>query len=232
MVIAQFPHMAQIASLLLRKQANQCRNIQSLVNLAFHTFQHFPFTAWQLRPIQVQMEITQLLQLLALMSPRTILEIGTAQGGTLFLFTRVTNPDGVIISVDLPHGLFGGGYPSWKLPFYQSFAVHQQHLHLLRANSHSTSTLHTIQTLLQDQPLDFLFIDGDHTYEGVKTDFAMYSPLVTPGGIIAFHDIVSGPEEKVSGVPKFWQELKQHLPHQELVADWQQSGKGIGVLYD
>jgi hypothetical protein len=48
-----------------------------------------------------------------------------------------------------------------------------------------------------------LFIDGDHTYEGVRRDFEMYSPLVRKGGIIAFHDIYPGPEESVGGVPKF-----------------------------
>lgn len=37
-------------------------------------------------------------------------------------------------------------------------------------------------------PYDLLFIDADHTYEGVARDFTRYSPLVSPGGIIAFHD--------------------------------------------
>jgi len=50
---------------------------------------------------------------------------------------------------------------------------------------------------LNGEPLDFLFIDGDHTYEGVKRDFEMYSPLVRNGGIIAFHDIVKHPPETV-----------------------------------
>jgi predicted O-methyltransferase YrrM len=45
-------------------------------------------------------------------------------------------------------------------------------------------------TLLKGSEGDFLFIDGDHTYQGVKQDFQMYSPLVKKGGIVAFHDIV------------------------------------------
>lgn len=36
--------------------------------------------------------------------------------------------------------------------------------------------------------IDFLFIDGDHSYEGVKKDFDLYLPLMNKGGIIAFHD--------------------------------------------
>lgn len=78
--------------------------------------------------------------------------------------------------------------------------------------------------------LDFLFIDGDHTYEGVKTDFEMYHKLVSKNGIIAFHDIVSGPQENVGGVSKFWNEIKNNFKHIELVKNWKQGGYGIGVL--
>lgn len=35
---------------------------------------------------------------------------------------------------------------------------------------------------------DLLFIDADHTYEGVKADHERYAPLVASGGIVAFHD--------------------------------------------
>jgi hypothetical protein len=33
-----------------------------------------------------------------------------------------------------------------------------------------------------------LWIDGDHTYKGVKADFDSWSPFVIPGGVVAFHD--------------------------------------------
>jgi hypothetical protein len=34
----------------------------------------------------------------------------------------------------------------------------------------------------------FIFIDGDHTYEGVRQDIIDYFPLLAPGGIMVFHD--------------------------------------------
>lgn len=34
----------------------------------------------------------------------------------------------------------------------------------------------------------FLWIDGDHTYKGAKTDFDLFSPFLEDGAIIAFHD--------------------------------------------
>jgi len=40
----------------------------------------------------------------------------------------------------------------------------------------------------QDIQIDFLFIDGDHSYEGVKSDFELYSNLLSPKGIIVLHD--------------------------------------------
>lgn len=40
----------------------------------------------------------------------------------------------------------------------------------------------------QDIKIDFLFIDGDHSYEGVKTDFELYSKLLVDNGIIVIHD--------------------------------------------
>ena len=82
--------------------------------------------------------------------------------------------------------------------------------------------------------MGFLFIDGDHTYEGVKKDFEMYAPLCRKGGIIAFHDIVPGPLENVGGVPEFWNEIKGKYKHKELVRNsqqGQQGGYGIGILY-
>lgn len=41
------------------------------------------------------------------------------------------------------------------------------------------------------RPIDFLFIDGDHSPEGVRYDWETFEPLVKVNGIIAFHDILN-----------------------------------------
>lgn len=74
-------------------------------------------------------------------------------------------------------------------------------------------------------------MDGDHTYEGVRKDFQMYSPLVRKGGLIAFHDVCRGPPVDVGDVNKFWNEIKDSYVHQEIIDDYDQKGFGIGVLY-
>lgn len=40
----------------------------------------------------------------------------------------------------------------------------------------------------QNIKIDFLHIDADHSYEGVKKDFELYSQIMNPGGIISLHD--------------------------------------------
>jgi len=41
---------------------------------------------------------------------------------------------------------------------------------------------------LHDIKIDILFIDGDHTYEGVKKDFELYSTILSKNGIVIIHD--------------------------------------------
>jgi len=98
-------------------RANRCNSLEDYVNLAFSPSKFFPYPWISISPAQVKEEIMELLKILARYKPRTILEIGTAYGGSLFLFTRVANSDARIISIDLPGGQFGGGYPEWKFPY-------------------------------------------------------------------------------------------------------------------
>jgi hypothetical protein len=39
-----------------------------------------------------------------------------------------------------------------------------------------------------DKSIDFIFIDGDHTYDGVKKDLAAWYPKMKIGGVFAGHD--------------------------------------------
>ena len=93
----------------LKREANRCKSVENHVGLAFNIFDAFPFKRWRIRPGQVKEEIMELLKILVKHRPKFMLEIGTAGGGTLFLFTRIATSDATLLSVDLPGGPFGGG---------------------------------------------------------------------------------------------------------------------------
>lgn len=185
---------------------------------------------FHIAPLQIRQEITALLDLLRRDPPRRVLEIGTASGGTLFLLTRVSDAEAVLVSMDLPWGS-GGGYPPWREDLYSRFARPLQQVRLVQGDSHRQESLKRAREALTGDPVDFLLIDGDHSYDGALRDWEMYSPLVRPGGLIAFHDIVPGPAKLVGGVPELWSELRERYEHRELVADWEQGGCGLGLIW-
>jgi predicted O-methyltransferase YrrM len=215
------------------------KSIFNLPNYNLDTFIEFSYS-WnalgiQIKPVQIKEEIKELLVMLAKIKPKFILEIGTAYGGTLFLFSRVADTNAIIISIDLPYG-----YPKWKEKLYKLFGDFNKKIYLIKGDSHSEETLLKVKEILNNNQLDFLFIDGDHSYEGVKKDFEMYSPLVRKGGIIAFHDIIPdyytryGIEGKVKAgeVYLFWEKLKKNYKYLELVKNYKQEGYGIGVIFN
>ena len=161
------------------------------------------------RAIQQHDEIVSLLRFLEKKPPRSVCEIGTAFGGTLFLLTKVCRSDALLISVDM-------GLPLERSLTYLQFATSRQRIVSIRKDSRAPETIQQVRTTLRGRPLDLLFIDGDHEYEAVKSDFANYGPLVCPGGLIVFHDIVRDFRTRygkptshyTGGVPMFWQEIK------------------------
>ncbi len=186
----------------------------------------------RLAPTQVRSEIRALLEELERERPRTVLEIGTFGGGTTFLFARVAAPDALLVTIDADGGPGAGlgRLAPLALVCRATAAPGQRVVPLLRFDSHRAETLATVRRTLAGRPLDFLFIDGDHSADGVRADVALYLPLLRPGGIAAFHDIVDGPPEAVGGVPEVWGELREQHPSHELVESWGQGGLGIGVL--
>ena len=217
---------ARQAGRTLRKSAANVTNRTGLIELAFQ----FDHRGIQIAPMQVRSEIAELLQFLETRRPERILEIGTARGGTFFLLSCAASEDAQLITLDLPNGLFGADSYPWRANLVRSLGQARQKIHALRADSQRAETLARVRKLLCGEALDLLFIDGDHRYEGVKTDFATYTALVRKGGFVALHDIVPGEEKYVGGVPDFWREVKQGRHVHEFVESWEQGGYGIGLL--
>jgi predicted O-methyltransferase YrrM len=185
--------------------------------------------------IQKIRELAPLLALVRRAGPRTVVEVGTAEGGTFYALCRAAPAHATIVSIDLPGGAFGGGYTDEDIPRLRSYGRAGQHLSFILADSQRESTRELLSETLGGRGIDFLMIDGDHTYDGVRRDFELYSALLSAGALVAFHDIVPHAPHSRCEVDRFWNEVKEGYRHLELVdprpdpveGPW----GGIGVLY-
>jgi cephalosporin hydroxylase len=182
-------------------------------------------------PMQHIEELIELAKVIEEKKPKTILEIGTARGGTLFLASQLADDDALIVSIDLPDGMYGGGYPKWKIPFYLSFKKANQKIELIQGDSHSDEIYNQLVSILKGRKIDYLFIDGDHTFEGVKKDFDTYTQLLNEKAVVAFHDIGKDLSEVPNHfVHEYWESIKKNYNYREVIKDPKQSKLGIGMI--
>ena len=179
---------------------------------------------------QVRDEIKALIDCVNLMKPTTVVEIGTHKGGNSFLFMHAVRSSELVIGLDLCVQNSG------KLKY---FAGPHQRFKVIHCNSQTLASFNRVNRALGGRAIDFLFIDGDHSYAGAKADFELYSPLVRSGGLIAFHDILADHRTRfgretgcyAGDVHRLWAELREsNRDCEEFVADRQQDGFGIGVI--
>lgn len=185
--------------------------------------------------VQKPAELERLVRLLQRRTLRTVVEVGTSIGGTLWLWLQLATPEATIVSIDLPGGEFGGGYGDEYAARFRSWARPGQSLHLLRADSHDPRTRQRCEQALGGRRIDFLMIDGDHTLEGCRRDFELYRPLVRRNGLIALHDILPHPDVPECQVDRVWAQIRSMGRSRELVdrghdRGWGEWG-GIGVLW-
>ncbi len=114
-------------------------------------------------------------------NPLRFIEIGSYAGASLFLTWKTLKRmnwamDGFAVEP--------GGQPQ----FYQVLKQVQPEVSHWRLFSHQAAIkFPQIWEKDGNQP-GFIFVDGDHTYPGVKQDILNYFPLLAPGGIMMFHD--------------------------------------------
>jgi len=112
-------------------------------------------------------------------------EIGRFKGGSTIVFATAL-PDGVELwSYDV-HVALRPDMPGEQLDGELSAALERfglaHKVHLVVADSRTVDP--------PPEPLEVLFIDGDHSYEGAKADFERWQPFVRPNGHVLFHDAV------------------------------------------
>lgn len=173
--------------------------------------------------LQHDEEIISLSTFVAALQPKRIMEIGSWKGGVFKILSSIAKE--LAISVDLDAY---GDLPGTMQERNDMFRSWGSHIHPLVGDSHSMATYQSVQKLLGTQKIDFLLIDGDHSYEGAKQDYFMYSPFVRSGGWIAFHDINDSQfhRERNCYVFNLWNELQGNKIVYTLNKQW----GGIGLI--
>ena len=176
--------------------------------------------------LQEEWEFSILLNLYKQLNPENILEIGSFYGGTLWFWLNNSTRLDRVIAIDYPISSNDGRYEQMiaSKSLWSNWIKSDITFIEIQGDSTQDATFQQTANIFPDKNLDFLFIDGGHDYQTVKSDFENYSKLVRPGGMIVFHD-VAGLEE----VKRFWNEVKLGQTYIEISKN--EGGWGFGVIY-
>ena len=147
------------------------------------------------------------------LKPAVAVEIGSARGKSACFVGRALkeNGSGKLFAID-PHS---------RTDWNDENSVDT--IEIMRANIRALKLENQVEIIRDTSenaaarwmlPIDMIFIDGDHSYEGVKRDWELFCPFVKQFGVVVFHDTMwdlkpdSPYSRKDMGVPAFVEELR------------------------
>jgi hypothetical protein len=121
-------------------------------------------------------------------------------------------------------GIHWGGKGFWKKckarKYFGKFGIEDYIiLYVMKASSFANR--------FPKRKYDYVYLDGDHSYRGVKRDFNFFWSRLNKGGFMAFHDIASPDKDgNVYGTRDFWDELKKK---NKVVFEFKEN-PGLGII--
>lgn len=147
-----------------------------------------------------------LYELVRLIQPRKILELGTSQGYSALFMLLALPKSGMLVTVDL-----------LKPPFVAlAKCMDDSRLHIVSGNDLNLG----IYGSLNLRGIDLLFIDSLHEHEQIRSEWALYEDFLNDGAIVVMDDIHMN-----EGMTRFWDELP--YPKVDTGKQFHWSGWGI-----
>jgi predicted O-methyltransferase YrrM len=147
---------------------------------------------------------------------KKLAEIGVYYGVTTCRLRGAMDPKGVLFAID--------PYPRQRLGFSSHRIIARREVSKIlvgTVNWVRTTGSEAAKQLCQNdtRDFDFVFVDGDHTYEGLQADWEGWSTLIAEGGIIALHDSRSTPNQSIDdwGSVRFTREIIECDPQFQVV---------------
>ncbi len=172
--------------------------------------------------LQWEKEFRVLLEIYRRSNASSLLEIGTFHGGTLYHWlqnspderTKIVTVDSYAVGVD-------------NRDQYDDWNVNGNNLVVVEGDTNSAGTINWVE---DHGPYDWLFIDAGHYLHEVTADWNNYRPMVRPGGLACFHDILTHPAWPSIEVGQLWEKIKQEYDTFEIVADHHAKWGGLGCV--
>ena len=145
-------------------------------------------------------------------TPRVV-EIGRCRGGTTLLLAAA---GGEVVSLDIDEQVREADESLMRV--------------LSRIGLQENVALHIADSAtfpVEAGSVDVLFVDGDHTYEGISRDVAHWLPALRDGGVVLFHDARQveprrawnqPPDGETTGVVQLMEELRRRRDLEEMPA--------------
>lgn len=137
-----------------------------------------------------------------LTQPKYVVEIGRERGVSASVMLNALPQDGWLDSIDI----------NLESIFLDN-GFHDVRLSLITSDSLMA------EKVLRYQPIDFLFIDGDHTGDHVAKEWELYKPHLAPNAIVAFDDIHFN-----EGMTNFWNSIEEEKYD---ITKWHERGFGV-----
>lgn len=147
---------------------------------------------------------------------RRLVEVGVWHGVNTANLRRVMSPDGLLVGVDhFPPGRFGAQWQKWIAKAEVRATTNGTVIFL----EHTSVSAALEYAQRYPDPVDFIFLDGDHSFDGVSADWKAWSALLGSGAVVALHDSRSYPGRDIGNVgsARFAREVLRIDPRLRLI---------------
>ena len=143
------------------------------------------------------------------------LEIGTYMGGSANIIAKALRPEGKLYCVDPFPDRKGKKDPGWTIAErdLKRNGIFEKVIFL-----RGLSTDPAITSKIP-KGLDFVFVDGDHSYQGLANDWNIVKECVSMGGIVCLHDTLIPPLEpyRKFGSTEYFEDIVRNDPEFQLI---------------
>jgi len=182
---------------------------------------------WRTTAGQLVAELSEAFAVVAEIRPERFLEIGSELGGSLWVYAAACAPGARLVSLTAPGE--DGSVDERLGATAMALARDGFGVEVISGDSHDKATMAAALRALGG-PVDVVHVDGDHSHEGVLSDWRAVAPAVRAGGVMLFHDVAGE-----TGAAEAWAEIRACYGRTAKIARGRRerdgARMGIGVVW-